>query len=737
MKKRADDWMTHLAGNSELPSDDLTFTNGSNGGLDGYTFDTPYNEGVLDHTRLPSVKGLSGLPDGIIQADADVQIGFGQDIELNDEEIGSNFDNMLSFAEGGEDISPETSKAASLVNLDWLDPTQEQDPDRLPAELRPDQPPLNSVPALEAAWGSNEPTTGISLIPAKDLEVANYEDSIKEEQKSGLPGTAKTAEDKRDAVLHAIRRSHWGHDIRSILADLRTAVGDSAFSREVAMSIKADHGLAGKVFIRAAAFPGLKNGRWVKELHKAAKTAKYVITDDQMVADKLAMKMVANVPWGSALREYTPWLHASGYRLASGNPKEILRKAFLSGPEVEAPEETNFPEYHPEVATAKEARKELDRVAAVPKTVLKTSEDQAVEKKTKEALARIAQLVKTERLSQEDGFKLRKLAGQGLNPNAILKAAAILSTGTKTAEYEGSGANIPKDAQLARLRVWSSLDKMQSNVQDSVMTRTKLVLAKAVSAGLLLPEEARKIFASGKTAQEMEDELAKRVSASSGSEYKGSVQKVALMTPGNAIPDAVAMTPIQKVAKTSGIKVAEFQGMLRWTRQKMSEGVVGKDLNDLIRTKFATTILKAGKDLIKEAREEHEGLSGHLYVDAAAYATPNGIEGCEKGGLKHRANALKAVLAMPKCASCTSKDASGFCMVYNKRLANKPPVADPKKYQRESIRLADANDSEITASLFDAGEYNLQNSDMDNVSLDNEVSNESLGDVLFGGMRVQ
>jgi len=935
MKKRAEDWTTHLGG-SVLPSDDFTFTDAGNGLLDGFSFDAPYNEGVLDGARLPESKGLSGLPDGLMASeDETLQVGFGGEIELNDEDNGSDLGTMLSFEEGGEDISPETSKAASLVNLDWLDPTQEQDPDRLPSDLLPDRPPLNSVPELEAAWGSNEPTTGISLIPARDLEAVSYEESIKEPTSSNLPGAAKTASEKQDAILRAVRRAHWGQDIRSILAELKMSVGDTKLGRQTAMAIKSDYGLAGKVFIRASAFPGLKNGKWVKELKKACRTAKYVITDDQMVADKLSMQMVSDVPWGRALREFTPWMHASGYRLASGNPKDVLRNAFLRGPIIAAPSETVFPEHHEVVASEEEAAEGLKRAANTPAPLVQSQEAKVLEKKAREAMARIGQLVKEQRLSKEDALRLRKFASEGVHPRLVLKAAALIMGATKTAgAYDGLGANLPKEAQLARRRVWADLDDAQSeilaresgkvaaylqrakkaglltasevskitslaskprdlrrlaeaavamagkmrperliaadlhdysgvgNENDRPMlavdTRAKTAeeealqkqltqvrLAKWVQKGLLSKGAARAIWGSGRTAsqmeeagtllvaehrkmtrdqkearedlttlqglvpvqasetrtfigpnyteyaqadrvtkradaemmasrleaarkkkvaahlgqlmkqklitaedveriflhptasaKDMEEEAAKIVATAKSGTYKGRIEKAAVMERRFATPVNPVMDRIAKAAKESGIKVSEFNGMLRWTRQQMSEGLVGKDLNDMMRAKFASTILKAAKDLIREVRAEHEGLSGHLYVDASAYATPNGTEGCDRGGLKHRNNGLKTVLAMPRCSSCTNNNADGFCSIYNKKLASKPPVEDPKAYQKEAIRMADAHDSEVTASLFNPGEFNLQNP-LDNLALENETCQGQLEGVFFGGTELR
>ena len=65
------------------------------------------------------------------------------------------------------------------------------------------------------------------------------------------------------------------------------------------------------------------------------------------------------------------------------------------------------------------------------------------------------------------------------------------------------------------------------------------------------------------------------------------------------------------------------------------------------------------------------------------------------------------------------------------------PVKNPEKYQREMIRLANGTDAESTASLFtnyDAGEFDLQNDNLDSFDYDDSPAPEYLSDVIFGGM---
>ncbi|HIB00374.1 MAG TPA: hypothetical protein EYO31_00385 [Phycisphaerales bacterium] len=190
----------------------------------------------------------------------------------------------------------------------------------------------------------------------------------------------------------------------------------------------------------------------------------------------------------------------------------------------------------------------------------------------------------------------------------------------------------------------------------------------------------------------------------------------------------------------SGIPANEFFKLIKWARIQMTEGLCGEDLTQMIRLKFNGPLIKAASSVLSETRSEHEGLSGQLYVDAAAYASASGTAGCEEGSLRHRTNQVRHVLAMPRCGTCVFKNANGTCQKYNKELVDSVPVSNPRAYQKEALRLADASDAEITASLFassyDSNEFGLNNDSLNDFDFDSEISNEHLGQILFGGLEV-
>ena len=714
------------AGASGMPADEFTFTDGSNGGMDGFYFDLEMNKGVEDAARLPETKGLSGLPDGIVTT-TEEPLGLAA---LMDSDDGPMLDDIILEEADGfdeEDIilsgMNEEEKLASLTNLNWLE-DQVQDVDRLP-----------QMPAiiqdLDSQWGSGQSTDGVFLVPNSN--------------ESGVPTvpSAKAASsDVKIAMMRASRRVHYGHNIKDIAAELVKVAGVKT-TKNIIPHLQDDMGLAGKVFVRASAFPGLKHGKWTEQLKKVAKTALYVITDDPLIAAKSGKAMVASVPWDEAFAYYRPRLISAGYKVAAGNPKTVIRNAFLTGSVKQEPAETYKPVHTAPVASDAQVKKAL---ASKPKVVvLKTAEEQAVEAKNKQALLKIAKWVKAEQLSHNDALRIH---ASGLSATGMLKAASQIMVATQhQAVYDGSGANLPKDAQMQRQAVLDSLESRQAALEADSKKKFMVYLAKKAKSGALTKAEVQKIAALNKPVVELQKIAAHAIKKAAElreivledketKKYAGVVQKQALHHKTTKPIDPF-LARVMKVAGKENIKAGEILGMLKWAKQQMNEALAGKMLDGMLAGKFSKPLLKAASSLLKEVRDAHEGLAGFMYVDAEAYASPSGTTGCERGALKHRANAIKIVKAMDRCAGCVNANDNEVCQQYNKRLVafNKADNEKLAARQKANIKLANAGDSEKTAALFDADEYNLQG--QMTVGMDPEVSPEELGKVLFGGMEIE
>ncbi len=640
---------------SDMPSDDFTWTEGSNYGLDGFHHDQTLGEGTRNRGDQSGMSGpitpaqtsgMSTLPDDFLGKKSEGG-DFGEGLTFVDDEGDFDLSAMLSHDEGCLHLADDVRLAASLADLAWLDPTQEQDPERLPKELRQGQPPLNSIPELEDAWGMDRRTDGLHIVPNRDREIAQYEQSIE----SGLPATPGVEKNANAAwhIKKAVRMSHYGQTMGEIANYLHANLTEAMAKKAVGL-VAAEHGVAGNVFVRASAFPGIRNGKWVKELKKFARTARYVITDNPRIASKLSMQMVSEVPYRKALRQYLPGLKAAGYKVAKvgSDAKQTLQLAFLTGPKV---------------------------AEHVPST--KPVHVQAHERIT------------------------------------LAEAKAAIAAAPKKARGVIIRDGVPQ-ARRAALRT----------------------VRKAVKAGLISEAQAIKLAQSNASPVDLRraaERVARSNTKSRTASYSGPIMRQALQQGPKPKKLAADEQEMREASAASGIKVAEFKGMARWARRQMSEGMAGTDLTAMMRIRFPSPLHTAGQDLIAMLRAEHEGLSGHLYVDAEAYASKTGTKGCEKAASKHRANQIRFVRAMGRCSGCVFANADGVCTKYGKELLHELP-SDAAKFKQQMIHMADAPDHEITASLFNPGEYNL--GDSLSIELDEPAVTEDIGEVLFGGIEL-
>jgi len=192
----------------------------------------------------------------------------------------------------------------------------------------------------------------------------------------------------------------------------------------------------------------------------------------------------------------------------------------------------------------------------------------------------------------------------------------------------------------------------------------------------------------------------------------------------------------------------QIEAVVKFAMQEMNEGVAGVALTQVLSAKFDSPLLKEASRSLKKARRQHEGLAGHLYVDASVYASPRGNDGCKHGAAKHRANQVKHLLEMERCGSCVARNVEGRCNKYGKVLVGSPTEAlgirgyditdvSRRTFQQEMIRLANGSDQDRTAALFEAGtdpvsEFGLQfNTD---IEISEDTSQGSLGGITFGGM---
>jgi hypothetical protein len=209
--------------------------------------------------------------------------------------------------------------------------------------------------------------------------------------------------------------------------------------------------------------------------------------------------------------------------------------------------------------------------------------------------------------------------------------------------------------------------------------------------------------------------------------------------------EGAVLTRAQQAIPQMSVSPAEIRKAARWLRQTMSEGSAGPELDQLIQLRLEPKMLKAGASRIATVRETHEGLSGHLYVDAGAYLSKTGTTGCDKGALRHRANQLKFLLAAKRCDGCVYKNADGVCQKYNKMVVDEIPAENVENYRQQAIASHSTPDQQHTADLFSVpnlapalgpgAEFGLHNSSLDDVGTDAPEPN-MLDGIFFGGFEI-
>lgn len=753
---------------SKLPAE-LNENWGSNYMMDGFWHDMEYEHGLRENPASqpvpqPATSGMSQLPDGMILALEDLL-----DVETQEEEGGIDLEGLGIVAKST--VTPEHDfdvdrSDSGVTDHTWLSEAY-QDPTRLP-----NMPVDNGIPELQEAWGDR--TDGIARVDLRERDAVRYQDAFQAPEDDDALSHDKLAA----FVQSAMRRSAAGEPVVSIKRRLAGHL-NAASARKIVnavRAIEAEHGLVGNVYVRASAYPGLEKGKWRKDLIKAAKGARYLVAecgrDCSGCACSLGLKVVEHpdqIDWNDAYARYAPGLEATGRldRTATvADKREALRRAFLAAEKA--------PVTHVETTKVRHTVP-ADRVSSEEAVKAVTSHSQVRERfdlSAKETEAQRRQLAKKlgslAKANLITVAEAKTLMGSEAPMQTRLRMAHLLAARTQKEEYRGAlvgdarvsitaeefaaagerGKQAEHNVRVAsaseaaeRTRLLEGFRRLEERYQGArekvaqvvdAVTRKKNAVRGAKLrkwVDTLFDSEERSLVKSA-----LDPVLISGGYYEDGSdeprEYQGAVQR-----------EAEYRRPEQVVSSKEIAKV------VRWARQQMSEGFASRDLDQLIDHRVEPRVKKAASEKLVQIRKRHEGLSGHLYVDAAAYATPKTAKGCEEGALKHRANQLPYVLAMDRCGSCVFKNADGVCQKYNKKLVDEVPAENVEEFRRQAIASHDMSDAEETASMFHGNdlreaanpnpveEFELRNSALDDVETE-DTTVGTLDGIFFGGFEL-
>ena len=715
--------------------------------MDGFWHDMEYGHGLeegiaKDPIPQPATSGLAELPDGMIMSAEVEELLAGVEQE---QEGAMDLEALGIVAK----LSPKVDRTdTGVIDLSWIADAY-QDPARLP-----NMPVDNGIPELQEAWGDR--TDGIQRIDLYDRGAVSYEDALQHEEDDDPLNRDKLAK----LVQAAMRRSAAGVPIDTIRRELVDQLGPVEGRKILApvRAIGAEHGLVGNVYVRASAYPGLHTGKWADAFKKAAKGARYLVAgcdgqDCEACACAMGLTVVASpneIDWNDAWCHYLPKLAAEGRAKWAGDTpphadlRGSLRAAFLNK---EVVRRTTIEPSRNRVTmpvdgvTAADAAKTVAEFKAPHQAVLtlRNRHDAVAAKKMAQKLG---QMVKANLLTDAEA---KALCGAKASPHAILKAAAQIALVVKTGAYSGGqpavrGQKISKKAaweglRSAEVKTQADLEMRRRDTAEALHQKVRMIQAQ-VNGGL-----------KGRRLGILIRETFTQAEAVAASGILGPfLKKTGALNPKASKVKKYADTTFTRHVATSpqiDVPVTEIRKAARWVRQQMTEGFAGPELDQLIQLRLTAKVASAAGARIGAERKEHEGLAGHVYVDAGAYASAEGVTGCDQGSLKHRANGLKFVRAMDRCDGCVFKNADGVCQKYNKTVLDEIPADFAEMARAKHMAAHHMSDQEQTAAMFAVGmeaataadQFGLHNGALDAVNTE-APAHEALDGIFFGGFEL-
>lgn len=497
------------------------------------------------------------------------------------------------------------NRKTNLADLAWMD----QPSSVVFGQRRQGEPPLDTIETLREIWQRNLPRIG--PIPNRDEYSPNVE-------------TPKNPEFFQQSVRLASQKMHFGMRAEEAFQWLTGQVG-SERAAAVRSHLMRDDGLVGRVYIRASAFPeGL--AKWASRLRKQCSQVRYVLDPNEKPLRKSeaggrVLKVVAQIPWVEALREYRHRFASTGIELSqnSQDPEGDLRNAFL---QLESSEGSRSSTSSPllfdtgSVNQAGSSQPERSKLARpdmkLRKQVERLAETGILDQKT------AAQLLTLDNLTQEVVAR---------------KAEASIAKSSQGSVYRGEGVRLSGVSQAPR-------PQMVPKKPEPVLVRSKKAKTTApapvpVSAGV----------------------------------YQGAIfRALPVLNSQTGVPQ---VSLVDRIASQHGLLASEVESCLGGVRKLIATGLSGDLLDREILSRYRPELIRACSSVWAPFRKAHEGRAGTDYVWAEAHLRGSGDRGCVAESKRIQASGQPfpaSVLGTSRCEGCSRKvklaGKPEMCLVY-------------------------------------------------------------------------
>lgn len=612
-------------------------------------------------------------------------------------------------------------KGGSLSDLSWLDIDEKEyrKEDILPRQN------LDTQPDLTALWAREGESPVAHLVPNKQpvesFPGAGTPHTMGDLSQAHGPLRNQALEIRkvaRLALMQTSDSSRWRDTLVKRFS--KEALREH---REVLASVVAERGLLGNLYIDAADFPGCHNSPKVATgfVRKFASEAKYVVAKTACGDCSHCQSTVAGgsncavfhkeiqlqVPYSEQLAQAVEQSQeAKGVEVeaSSAVPKERIRRAFLASAPgrvstYQGQGEGKIPEVKPLAP--------MDR-------------DQQ--------LVQASDLVKNRRASTQKVVNaspiadfLRREMVKGLSEQELHKSLRLAFAPEVLKQTFPQWSGLLKEAGLYGV-IYSTQDSFDdchvgadffakhnpgvraivggTKCSSCIYNKTRCMLyGKQLvknAEELYTPETVAAVLLEHQTAGRLQPWDGKTASdwSSEPREALKSIHKVATQ------PSLPAATPMRldnmeafRGNQTEHVSSSQTRrAIVKQAAQYMNEGLYGRDLLRLLKSRFEPRDLVAAADDLRTILAE-QGLQGIYFIDPTVYDDYG--RGCEKAASLHRSRKVPYVKVAAKCSSCVHHRKVGVCSKLNKALVTEPPYADKTAQQREILATGASTDNPV------------------------------------------
>ncbi len=623
-------------------------------------------------------------------------------------------------------------REGSVANLDWLDVDEKQyrELDTLPQQN------LDIAPDMQALWSHEEKAPSAYLVPNKEIPRTTGDLSQAHGKLSSQDILQRVVKVARLSLMQSTDLDKFKHELTSRF-DRDTLVA----SRQILTQVIAERGLLGKYYLDAEDFPTCHQAsrQVIDFVKRYAQDSKFVVAKDQCLGcihssgsncAVFQKEIVLEVPYTQALADAVERNQAAKgkqvVQASSEDPRDRIKRALLADDvKVTSSSEMQKPVVNPLhllKATVEPPKVHLPVISAQAQELVNehlawspdasTGRTDSMNKNSMDLKAfDISAFLRREMLKGHGEQDLLRSLKLSFSLDDLRATRGVWEPTFKEAGYFGTIYSTQETFDDCHTGA-DFIAKHNPSIRG--------IVAGGRCSGCLYNKVSRCMMYGKRLVAKAEDLYTQETVDSLLWEHRqaGNLETGSNKVAWGATP-AEAIKAIYRAAntpKTANVPLRayveqEFNGykyekeaqditkrdilnseILKAASRYMNEGLYGRQLLGLLKTRFASSDIKAATEQLRSVLAE-QGLQGIFFVDPTVYDDYS--RGCDEGARLHRARQVPYVKTGPKCSSCVLQSVPGTCSKYAKPLVVDPPYADKTAMQREILASGNSTENSL------------------------------------------